>query len=768
MTRSILRTVYGLACIAVFAAGVALVVGGCNAWRDWLGPNRLIVPLWVDRPATAQLFYDQGQGIRAEDCASVSLPGGGTALHELAFPVPRAALRELRFDPMIAVGKFTIGAPRLESASGRVIARFPLTAVVPRQQIAGWQREGDRWLGTTETEANDPQLTFGLGGPLRVGSPRIPWIELLFLLAAGGAWGWLRRRKALRGWRFLPAAEARLAVVRGWITDPARGGWLAGPGRLMMGPGSLLTGAVLVAALQLWLLWPLHRVMDWPLWDETNYAARGLAWATHGGSLDALNTSPLYVVMYAGLSWLGDVGSMVCAQHYVVPLTATVLLYFILARWWRSPMAATAAALLWAMSSFQLEWPILVYQAAWLWFLAAVLTADRWPLAALGFALLAACVRQEYQFTAMALLAWHGWRAWRQKYSWRDWLGRGGRWPGWAVLAAAVWAGVVFVLLRTDLSMRHSDERLWFAFEQHYAARAASLGEVKGLNPWLDYKMVTRHDFPGANSLSAAWRVNAAGVKHHLIYNLTHFGGELASLWRCAPGLRPAAWALLAAALLAMAGRRAARTPASGGERPGDSRSASAVLAASALLAVAPGLIVLAKESYLLALVPGVFGAVALLWSRATRGTVAWRAGLGVAALGLLTLGVVMLIRAPQPFEPGDRPRPVAETVAELEKIWPTTGREALLGVAAISYAQYLGEDRCQAIEALTGVSNQSGEDVPIERVLAETKPLAVLVTADWRASQRFDGAKLARLLAAPEWTVRTVPAGQLYVRTGR
>lgn len=746
--------------MALLAAGVALAAGIWNAWRDWRGPNRLIVPLRVSTTATAQLFYDQGQGIRAEDSVSVPIPGGGSILRELAFPVPRAPLRQLRFDPMPFPGSFAVGRPRLESASGRVIAKFPIPAVVPLYQIGKWRLEGDHWTGASVPDGDDPQLTFGLGAPLRVGTPRLPWIEVLAVFAAGGAVLGLRRREELRGVHFGAVVGSWLAPVGDWARGPGRGPWLA--------------GAVFVAVVQLWLLWPLQHAIDWPLWDEANYAARGVEWAAHGGSLGALHSSPLFVVMYAALSWLGDLGAMIAAQHYVVKLASAVLLYFVLASWWRSAVAAAAVAALWAASAFQLEWPMLVYQAAWLWFLAALLTADRWPLATLGFTALATCVRQEYQLAGAVLLAWYGWRAWRLRRPWHTWFAQGRGWLGGAVLAAMTWAGVGYMLAHSDLAVRDSSARMWFAFEQHYAARAVNVGEVKGIDPWLDYGQVIQRDFPGANSLRSAWQINAVGVRHHLEYNLTHTVSELAGLGKTHAGLEQGAWALLAAGLLALAA-------ATGGGRRGDNDAArkergsagrveaSAVLATAALVAIAPGLIVMAKGSYLLALVPGVLGAAGWLWLRAMRWTIAWRDYLAAAGLLALAAGGGLLACGPQPFVPGDRPRPVAETVAELKKIWPTTGREPLLAVAATSYAQYLGEDRCQAVEALAGATGRTDEpQVSVERVLTEVKPWAVLVTEEWRASPRFDGEKLARLLAGPEWTERDVPEGRLYVRAVR
>ena len=88
-----------------------------------------------------------------------------------------------------------LGQPRLETASGRFVAKFPLTAVQPANQIAEMRLEGNVWAGATTPEANDPQLVFALGAPLRVGAPRLPWIEGVVFFAVL-AWVWLTRRVA--------------------------------------------------------------------------------------------------------------------------------------------------------------------------------------------------------------------------------------------------------------------------------------------------------------------------------------------------------------------------------------------------------------------------------------------------------------------------------------------------------------------------------------------------------------------------------------------
>ena len=156
------RFAYGLSWIAVVVAGIVFGIGAITVIRDLVGPNRLIVPMSAEPASTAQLFYDRGVGIRAEDCANAWVPAG-PALHDVVFHVPRMPLRQLRLDPLRGEGSFAIGAPRLESATGLLVAQFPITAVVGLHQIAEMRREGDHWIGRTDEGANDPQLTLGLG-----------------------------------------------------------------------------------------------------------------------------------------------------------------------------------------------------------------------------------------------------------------------------------------------------------------------------------------------------------------------------------------------------------------------------------------------------------------------------------------------------------------------------------------------------------------------------------------------------------------------------
>lgn len=738
MSPRSLRLAYVSSLLLLVAALVWLSEGGWAAIKDARGPNRLEIPLQVERPAMAEVFYDRGEGTRQEDSAAVPVaPASGATMRVAAFPIPRVAVRGLRFDPIAFEGKFAVGEPRWTTASGRVLVRLPLSAVHPQNQIAELRLAGDRLEGATTAGANDAQLAIELPMPLPAGGVAVPWMRGLVVAGLAMAAGRLRGASGSRGW---VAGKLRGSVAE--ITA--------------MNARTLVLGALVVGGVELWLLWPLQRTLDWPLWDEANYAAFGAAWARGSGTLGELHSAPLFMASYGVWSHLGGLAAAIFAQHYFVKLGSTLLLFFVLTRWWRSWLAAAGVALVWGATQFQLEFPLLVYQAAWLWFLAALAVVDRWPLAGLGFVAMAMGVRQEYQFAVALLAGWLGWRAWRMR-SWR-WLvttdAGGGLVVGalLAVLSGSVVGGVL-----TQTSFGHSEGRAWFAFQQHYAVRAVETGEVKGINPWTDYPQVVERDFGGARSLGDAWKKNSAAVVRHVGYNLRMAPWEVARLGDVHAGLGAAAGLLVLGALLALA--------ANDRKRPGEDARAlrpSVVLGAASFIVVAPGLFVLAKGAYLLPVVPAVIGGAGwLVAGLARRG--GWWLSLGGAMA--LAAGVVVVAEAPRIFVPGERSRPVAGTLAELEKNWPKTGRAALLGAGASSYAHYLGDERCLGVEPFSETSGVAGQSARLGDLLARFQPLAVLVTDDWRRSSRFDAGEIARALPSPEWIKREVPAGELYWR---
>jgi hypothetical protein len=753
------RTAYSL--LRLLQIGVVVLL----AWIGWAlqlakldqaGPNVLKVPVRINQDVESHLYYDVGQGLWAGHVVIQQL-SGAVEWRVLSFPLPREPVRALRFDPMLTPGQFGIKAPWLESRTGRVIAKFPHSAVTPRHQIAGWRDTGGYYEGITWADADDAQVQFELGWPLRVGSPCWPWIEggiLALILVA--IWGLLQHpgNGARARWRTtLRRVFSRSPnVVKSW----ARWGLTS---YLNNSRGWVWAGALVVVVAQGWILRGLDETLDLPMWDESNYAARGIDWAKAGGALGDLHTGPALVISYAGLATLGAADEIVFWQNYLVKMGGTLGLYFLLVKWWRRWPIALAVALAWACSWFQTAYPLLVYQAGWMWFLVAVIVIDRWAL--LGLVLMAWTVgfRQDYQFALPVVLAAMAWKWWRTRSTTVSPSQVGAGRLERRVVWVAVGVGVVgLAWVSQSVGFRGVGERGWFAFQQHYALRAVHTGEVGGINPLADYPRVMAQDFPGATSLSEALRVNPQAMWRHVRWNVQQAAVEVVKLWRPQTQLVMAFMMLLAAALVGVlidGQSRSWRWKDEWTEGPG------LALAAGALLVVGPGMIVLAKGPYLLPLVPiwlYIFaGLVRLVARRIPLMDRQNAAGVGLGALGL---GLVLVATAPPVFDPEDAHRPVKDTLLVLREIWPAEGQYSLIAYGGSSYANYLGHDRCVGIEPINAVTGSNEPNRSLEDLLAQEQPWAILVGSDWRNSSPVD----ERLLA--DWSKRELATGTLYWQT--
>ncbi len=762
-----------------FARALPLVAAGFLAWAGWLGrldgidarhANVLKVPVRIVQAAELHLYYDVGRGLWAGDVVIRQLEGA-PGWRVLALPLPREPIHGLRLDPMTAPGEFGVKAPWLESATGRVLAKFPSAAVIPRHQIADWREQEGGWWAVTRAGADDPQVTFGLGGPLRHARTR-PWAWWLTAaaLAAGlrvglGRHPAVRTRRrwrdgigqvARRGWRRV--ADGVATGARGWRE---RGGavarWSAG--------WRVWIGAVVVVVAQAWLLRGIGEGIDWPMWDEANYAGRGADWADGRGQFGQLHTGPGFVLNYGVLSWWGDAGQTVIWQHYVVKLGVALMLYFALVRLWRNPLAALAATLAWSATWFQLQYPTLVYQAAWMWFLAAVAVIDRWPL--VGTLLLGWTVtyRQDYQFALPVVLGWLVWIWWRAGRRVSEIWIRGGR-ARWSehVLAAVAAAALLAAIgtVARGVSWGGVGQRGWFAFQQHYAVRAVATGEVSGLNPYAEYPRLIAQDFPGATSLGEAWAVNPGAMVSHVGWNLRRALVEIGRYWRAAEGLVPVLVLGGVFAVLALLRRGGwAAEP----ESPG-SRSGAAGLLLGGLLVIGPGLVVLAKDTYLLPALALALGGVGWTVARLGRtwGDRGERLLRRLTAMGAIALGLAVLA-APRAFDHLAPHRAVAMTATALREVWPETGRHTLVGYGASTYEVYLGRERCRGVEPVNAVTGDSAPNRSVAQLLAEERPTAVLVTHDWITTAEVDEAPLRERVQEGGWQVRPVPGGRLYWR---
>lgn len=727
------------------------------AWQlaeaDAEGPNQLRVPVRIEQDVEAHLYYDVGQGLWGGNVEIQQLKGS-QEWRVLSFPLPREPIRALRFDPMLSPGKFAIKAPWLESKTGRVIAKFPQTAVVPRHQIAGWREVEDRFEVITWADADDAQVQFGLGLPLRMGEPRWPWPEggLLGLMTVAVIWlgrhpGNQNRRK----WRGILWNEAKSVGPRLKV----------GAHRVLAFYGSqswrlVLLGGVVVVMGQIWVLRDLEQTLDLPMWDESNYAARGVEWAADGGALGDLHTGPGFVVVYAVMSWWGEAQDIVYWQHYWVKVGGTLLLYLLLVKWWQRWPAAMAIALAWGCTWFQSEYPLLVYQSAWMWFLAAVVVIERWTL--LGLVLLVWTIgfRQDYQFAIPVVVAAMLWRWWRGGPKERNlWSSESSPRERAVIKVILVLSVVVLGWIGSQISLGGVSQRGWFAFQQHYAVRAVMEGEATGINPLADYPEVMARDFPGATSLSEAWAVNRPAVIRHVRWNFQQALGEVVNLWKPQNQTLLALMGLVAAGVICLLLDAQSQGR---GERMKGAGWTGVALAGGALLVVGPGLVVLAKGPYLIPVVPiFLLGCGRLVRAIGRRlPTVDQINGAVVGSVTLL-MGVGLLIGSEPVFEREGRGRPVAEQVAALSEIWPNEGRHGLVAFGASSYANYLGNNRCRAVEPINAVTGSAKPNRDLTALLADEKPFAVLVTDGWLASSEIDEAELE------SWSRRDVSGGRLY-----
>ncbi|WP_221029328.1 hypothetical protein [Actomonas aquatica] len=771
------------------ARGLPLLAVAVLAWAGWLArldridarsPNFLMVPLQVEQVSLAEVYFDVGQGLWAGDVSQQNVVPRQEPM--VRFALPREPIAALRLDPMMGPGGFAVGAPWLESATGRVIARFPSSAVTPRLELATWEARGDWYEATAVVGATDPQVWFGLGTPLRH--------------ARGRPWGWwLLGALALIGLRTAlgrtEAVRTRVRwhrVVPRWLGGTVRTGarwvWRAlvgfSVGATRVTTGRVLVGAVVVVAAQAWQLRGIGEGIDWPMWDEANFAGRGADWAAGRGVLGELHTGPGFALQYGVLSWWGEAGQTVIWQHGVVKLAVALMLYLALVRLWRNPGAAAAATVAWAATWFQLQYPTLLYQAAWVWFLAAVAVIDRWPLVGTLLLAWAVAYRQDYQFALVAVVGWLGWMWWRDRKAGgrgvADFWIRGQARRGESVVVALAVLTLLLglgALLKGGVTWGGVGHRGWFAFQQHYAVQTAMVRGLSDFNPYAQYPELIAQDFPGATSLREAWAVNPGAMLRHVQWNLANAAGEVVEYWRPAWGL---AWVVglggALAVLWLVAGGAQTRRGAGGSTKVEPyikASSGAVVLLLGGLLVVGPGLVVLAKESYLLPALALTLGGAGLALTALAR----WwpeRGRLVLAGLGgVVALSVVgVVVATPAVFVAHAQSQPVATTAKALAAVWPAEGRYVLVGYGASTYETYLGRDRARGVEPVNAVSGNSGPNRTMAQLLEEERPWAVLVTDAWRQAADVDDNLLRERVATGRWAVRPVPGGELYYRLAR
>jgi hypothetical protein len=175
----------------------------------------LEVPMRVDKGVYAELFYDIGKSINAEDSVKVWVAPSSKA-RKVRFALPNGKIYGFRFDPAegpatVWVGPSVIrcGADALIGAK-RTRAQLGVESFQPVQQIDRAERDGDGMLRlTTAPDATDPICALAVPNPIKLAfDKRAFWLRLTpaliayFVLSAALFIFWRQalRHEASRRW----------------------------------------------------------------------------------------------------------------------------------------------------------------------------------------------------------------------------------------------------------------------------------------------------------------------------------------------------------------------------------------------------------------------------------------------------------------------------------------------------------------------------------------------------------------------------------------
>lgn len=506
------------------------------------------------------------------------------------------------------------------------------------------------------------------------------------------------------------------------------------------------------------LLYPIQRTFDLPTWDESNYMGWGRSFVEGRIPLiGGVTSSPLYILAYGLLSRLASPVGCIYLMQYLLKIGVPLLLAWFLLWSLRKPAVVLVTSVLLTISTFNLAPMVLVYHAALAVFLVGLAVTLRSPLLGLLIGVCAMMTRQDYLLTLPIFAAYGVWA----------WCGRS---KDFTVRPARLCCGLLLILLiGYTLSqckpLCASSHRLWFAFEQHYALREVEAGR-EVIDPWIDYPVLMRRDFPGAHGLPEAIRMNAQAVSRHVVSNIHDAGGIF---WHSflpeshlVKTLLLVKWllgiVLMVFVWMTIVNYRGARRRISVAVQQ---VAAPLLLASSGLAALAPGLLIYAKTSYLFPAIPLIallFGVIVLV----LQDIFAWGRVATVFCAVLLSISAVA--EGAPLWRPPLTTAPVLNRIKAIQANWPPC-RLRLLGLSATTYANYLGADRCEPIEPLD-FDNVNTPRVNMSDLLRVHSPDAVIVNDRLLHAAGFDATSLESL-DGKSWLRFEIGDEYLYLRRG-
>ncbi len=138
-------------------------------WRGVFTPDRfpyaLEVSVQSDTPASTQIYFDRGAGLRETDSSSQRIGVGTTAVR---LPLPPGIYKVLRFDPIDRAGRASFGALRIVGPGGALIRTVLPSELSPNDQIERVPLANGLLEMTSTDHANDPQFAADLDPAMKL------------------------------------------------------------------------------------------------------------------------------------------------------------------------------------------------------------------------------------------------------------------------------------------------------------------------------------------------------------------------------------------------------------------------------------------------------------------------------------------------------------------------------------------------------------------------------------------------------------------------
>jgi hypothetical protein len=169
------RRICQLISLGFFIAAAGLTVKLIPLWTP---APELVVEITSTADSVAQVYYDLGHEFNEPD--SITAPvKASSGFQELRFPLPRAPIVKLRFDPLMVAGTVTIRRMRILESGGKTVREFAPREILNLTDIRERAETPETLRLTTFDNAKDPAVYVPFAQPLEIA---IPWPSARTLL----------------------------------------------------------------------------------------------------------------------------------------------------------------------------------------------------------------------------------------------------------------------------------------------------------------------------------------------------------------------------------------------------------------------------------------------------------------------------------------------------------------------------------------------------------------------------------------------------------